>query len=101
MFAIIETGGKQYRVAVGQKYTFEKLPEVAGGSVTFDRVLLTADGEDVTVGAPHIAGATVTGKVLMQKRTPKKIVFRFHSKTRYRKKNTHRQDVTDVEITKI
>lgn len=101
MFAIIETGGKQYHVAVGEKITLEKLPGAAGDSITFDRVLLTADGDAVTIGTPHIAGATVTGKVLTQKRTDKKIVFRYHSKTRYRKKNTHRQDVTDIEILKI
>ena len=98
MFAIISTGGKQYRVSVGQKLKIEKLPLEAESAVTFDKVLLLAHGEDVSVGTPTIPGATVTGKVLKQGRADKVIVFKYHSKTRYRKKKGHRQPFTEVEI---
>ncbi len=100
-FAIIVTGGKQYRVSIGQKLKIEKLPLEAGGDVSFEKVLLVADGEDVKVGKPTVAGALVTGKVLMQGRARKVIVFKYHSKTRYRKKKGHRQMFTEVEITGI
>ena len=100
-FAVIETGGKQYRVTAGQKLKVEKLEAEAGKDFVFDKVLLTTDGENVKVGAPYIAGAKVEAKVLKQDRADKIIVFRYHSKTRYRKKKGHRQDYTEVQITKI
>lgn len=98
MFAIIETGGKQYRVSPGQKIKIEKLETPAGESVLFDKVLLTADGDQVAVGFPYLAGVVVEGKVNKQARSKKVIVFRYHSKTRYRKKKGHRQYFTEVEI---
>ena len=101
MFAVIQTGGKQYRVSAGQKVKIEKLDAEAGGDFIFDKVLLTADGEDIKIGTPYVAGAQVEAKVLKQGRDKKKIVFRYHSKTRYRKKKGHRQHFTEVEITKI
>ncbi len=97
-FAVIQTGGKQYRVAAGDKLRIEKIYGAAGDPITFDKVLLTADGGEVAVGAPYITGAKVTGKILKQARDKKKIVFRYHSKTRYRKKKGHRQPVTEVLI---
>lgn len=97
-FAIIQTGGKQYKVSAGQKIKIEKLSAQAGGGVVFDKILLMADGEDVKIGTPYVEGAKVEGKVLKQGREKKKIVFRYHSKTRYRKKKGHRQDFTEVEI---
>ncbi|MBI2279052.1 MAG: 50S ribosomal protein L21 [Candidatus Brennerbacteria bacterium] len=100
-FAIIETGGKQYKVAPGTALTVEKLPETKGSALKFDRVLLVADGERVEMGAPYIKGAHVEGKVVDEERGERKIVFRYHSKTRYRKLKTHRQKYTKVEITKI
>lgn len=101
MFAVIETGSKQYRVTPGQKVKIEKLDAKAGDTVTFDQVLLTVDGEAMKLGTPTVAGATVTGKVLAQGRADKVIVFKYKSKTRRRKKNTHRQPFTEVEITGI
>lgn len=100
-FAVIETGGKQYRVAPGQKVKIEKLETKAGDELSFDKVLLVADGEDVKVGVPYVDGAKVAGKVLRQGRAKKVIVFKYHSKTRYRKKKGHRQQFTEVEITNV
>ena len=100
-FAVIKTGGKQYRVAVGNKLKIEKVEAAVDGKVVFDKVLLTVDGSNVNIGAPEVAGAKVEGKVLKQGRNKKVIVFKYHSKTRRRKKNGHRQPFTEVEITKI
>ena len=101
MFAIIETGGKQYKVVAGEKFKVEKLNAEAGSNFSFDKVLMVADGEDAKIGTPYVAGAKVEGKVLRQGRAKKLIVFRYHSKTRYRKKKGHRQPFTEVQITKI
>jgi large subunit ribosomal protein L21 len=100
-FAVIETGGKQYKVAVGDKIDIEKLGSENGSSVVFDKVLLIVDGEDISLGAPYIKDAKVTGKVLENYRDKKKIVFKYHSKVRRRKKKGHRQEMTEVEIVKI
>lgn len=98
MFAVIETGGKQYRVSPGDKIKVEKLETAGDGNFVFDRVLLTADGGDVKVGKPYLDGAKVEAKVLKQGRADKVIVFKYHSKTRYKKKKGHRQEFTEVEI---
>src|SRR3989344_726875 len=101
MFAIIETGGKQYKVAPGQKIKVEKLEAKDGESLVFDKVLMVADGESVKIGKPLVDGAKVEAKLVKQGRTKKVIVFKYHSKTRYRKKKGHRQDFTEVEVTAI
>jgi len=98
MFVIIQTGGKQYRVSSGQKLKIEKLDVKVGDVVVFDKVLLTAIGDDIHIGDPYVSGAKIEGRVLNQGREKKKIVFRYHSKTRYRKKAGHRQHFTEVEI---
>ncbi|MEZ4157011.1 MAG: 50S ribosomal protein L21 [Candidatus Paceibacterota bacterium] len=100
MFAIIETGGKQYRVSAGDKIKVEKLASEKE-DVVFDKVLMVVDGDDVKIGDPMIKGASVSGKILEQGRGDKLIVFKYKSKTRQRTKNTHRQPYTEVEITKI
>ncbi len=100
-FAVIETGGKQYRVAPGNKVKVEKLEVAQGANVVFDKVLLTAEGENVNVGTPYVSGAKVEGKVVRQARDKKKIVFKYHSKTRQRKKKGHRQHFTEVLIEKV
>lgn len=100
-FAVIETGGKQYRVEPGMTLSIERLSEKKGGAVKFEKVLLVADAEKVEVGAPYVKGAVVEGRVVNEGRSDKKIVFRYHAKTRYRKLKTHRQPYTEVEITKI
>lgn len=100
-FAIIETGGKQYKVAVGQKLNIEKIEVADGAAISFDKVLLRGEGEVAEIGAPYINGAKVEAKVLKQDRADKKIVFKYHSKTRYRKKKGHRQPFTQVEIVSL
>ena len=101
MFAVIETGGKQYRVASGQKLKIEKLDGEAGTGLTFDKVLLTTDGEKVIVGTPYLEGVKVEATVLAQAQAKKIIVFKYKNKTRQAKKKGHRQPFTKVQITKI
>ena len=101
MLAVIETGGKQYRVSSGDKIKIEKLNGAKGDAVTFDKVLLFGENDDLKIGSPYVSGAKVEGKILRQDRSDKKIVFKYSSKTRYRKKKGHRQHFTEVEITKI
>ena len=96
--AIIQTGGKQYKISEGQKVKIEKLNAQAGDSFNFDKVLLVADGDSVKIGAPYVEGASVEAKVLKQGRDKKKIIFKYHSKTRHRRKKGHRQSYTEVEI---
>ena len=99
--AIIQTGGKQYKISEGQKVKIEKLNAQAGDSFNFDKVLLVADGDSVKIGAPYVEGASVEAKVLKQGRDKKKIIFKYHSKTRHRREKGHRQHFTEVEIGKI
>ncbi len=101
MFAVIQTGSKQYRVSVGDKIKVEKLSAEKSGEINFDKVLLTVDGDNVKLGNPVVPGAKVEGKVIRQGRARKVIVFKYHSKTRQRKKKGHRQPFTEIEITKI
>lgn len=96
-FAIIETGGKQYKIGSGDKLAVEKLAVKEGEKVKFDKVLMTVDGDTVKIGTPYLAGVAVEADVLRQGRDKKKIVFRYHSKVRYRKKKGHRQAFTEVK----
>jgi large subunit ribosomal protein L21 len=101
MYAVIETGGKQYRVSPGQTVEVELLPSAPGETVTLERVLLvSADGRTL-VGRPTVAGAQVIGTVAREGRGKKVIVFRYKSKKRYRRKTGHRQDYTYLTITDI
>jgi large subunit ribosomal protein L21 len=100
-FAIIQTGGKQYKVSAGQKLKIEKLPVTVGETFMFDKVLLQAKGDAVTIGMPHVAGAKVESKILRQSKEDTKIVFKYHAKARYKKKKGHRQLFTEVEIVKV
>lgn len=100
-FAVIETGSKQYRVSEGEKIRVEKLDAQEGEAFVFDKVLLINDKDKVSVGTPNVKGAKVEAKVLEQGRAKKVIVFRYHPKTRYKKKKGHRQPFTKLEITKI
>ncbi len=103
MFAVIKTGGKQYKVSPGQKLKVEKLdvPADRDAVIHFTEVLLVADGENVKIGTPIVKGTRVEARVLAQGREKKKIVFKYHPKSRYRKKKGHRQHFTEVEIQKI
>ena len=100
-FAIIKTGGKQYLVNPGQKLKIEKLDAKEGEKVVFDEILLISDDKKTAVGTPYVKDAKVEAKVLKQGRAKKIIVFKYHAKTRYRKKKGHRQPFTEVEIQKI
>lgn len=100
-FAVIETGGKQYRVSPGQKVKVEKLAVKAGDKVVFDTVLLMSVGGAVKVGVPYVAGAKTEARVVGDVRGKKVIVFKYHAKTRSRKKKGHMQEYTELEITKV
>lgn len=100
MYAIIETGGKQIKVEVGQEIYIEKLEVEAGEQVTFDKVLLCSDKE-VKVGAPFVKGATVTGVVEKSGKAKKIIVYKYKPKKGYKKKQGHRQPYTKVVIEAI
>jgi large subunit ribosomal protein L21 len=101
MYAIIETGGKQFRVSEGDVIKTDLLESEIGADVTFDRVVLAGSGDSVRVGTPLVSGATVTGTVLRQDRDKKILVFRYKPKKRVRKLNGHRQPFAEVKITKI
>ena len=101
MYAVIETGGKQYRVAEGDVIRVEKLPVEVGSDVAFDKVLLVGEGSDVKVGTPVVQGAMVTGRVVEQDRARKIIVFKMKRRKNYRRTQGHRQDFTGVRIEKI
>lgn len=100
-YAIIETGGKQYKVTEGQTIDVEKLEAEEGGSVELDKVLLLSDGDDITVGKPLVEGAKVMATVVKNGRSEKVIVFKYKNKVRYRRKNGHRQHFTSLNIEKI
>ena len=100
MYAIIETGGKQIKVAAGDVVYVEKLNAEAGETVTFDKVLFVG-GENVKVGSPTVEGVTVTGKVEKQGKQKKIIVFKYKAKKNYRKKQGHRQPYTKLVVEAI
>ena len=100
MFAIIRTGGKQYKVSEGDIIGVEKIEAEAGDKIEFDQVLMVA-GDDVKVGSPVVEGAKVSAEVLDQKKDKKIVIFKFKAKKNYRKKKGHRQPYTLVKIEKI
>jgi large subunit ribosomal protein L21 len=103
MYAVIQTGGKQYRVEPGKTVVVEKLAGDAGTQVVFDQVLLVSsgDGGSVTVGKPTVAGAKVTAEIVEQTRGDKLVVFKFRRRKNYVRRNGHRQDVTVVKVADI
>ncbi len=101
MYAVIETGGKQYRVEVGTELEVELLDAEPGKTVSFDRVLLVADGDEAAIGRPLVDGAAVSAEVLRQDRGPKLIVFKYRPKARSRVKKGHRQELTVLRINDI
>jgi large subunit ribosomal protein L21 len=100
-YAIFETGGKQYRVAVGDTLSVEKLPVEPGAEITFDRVLMVGGNGSAQVGTPLVPGATVEAQVAEQYRGSKIVVFKYKPKKRYRRRTGHRQSLTRVAITAI
>lgn len=101
MFAVIKTGGKQYRVAADDLIVVEKVAGAKGDSVSFGEVLLLADGEQITLGAPGVAGALVSGEIVEQRKGDKVKVFKKTRRSTYRRKNGHRQHESVVRITGI
>ncbi len=98
MYAVIETGGKQYRVEPGQTLRVEKLDCVKGDEIFFDRVLMFVDGETIKIGEPVLEGARVKATVLVQDKSRKVVVFKYKPKKRIRTKTGHRQPFTEVRI---
>lgn len=98
MYAIIETGGKQYKVQEGDVIFVEKLDVAEGEAVTFDKVLVIGEDKGIKAGAPFVKGATVDAKVLKNGKNPKIYVYKFKAKKNYRRKTGHRQPYTKVEI---
>ena len=98
MYAIIETGGKQYKVQNGDQIKVEKLNAEAGSAVVFDKVLVAGEGADIKVGTPYLEGLTVEGEVIESGKGDKVIIFKYKAKKDYRKKQGHRQPYTLVEI---
>ena len=101
MYAVVESGGKQYKVQEGEILRVEKISGEIGSPVTFDKVLLFSDGEKVDVGQPVLKKATVNGHIVQQGKTKKVIVFKYKRRKRYRRKQGHRQQYTAVQIDKI
>lgn len=101
MYAVIETGGKQYRVTKGQHLKIEKLPQAEGDKIDFDKVLMVGAGDDVKLGAPYLKAGKVSGTVLAQGRHKKIKIIKFKRRKHQMKRQGHRQDFTEVEITDI
>ena len=101
MYAVIQTGGKQYRVSEGSTLRVEKIVADEGASIELDKVLMVADGDDVTVGAPYVEGGKVTATVKSHGRGKKVHVFKFKRRKMYRLHHGHRQDFTQVKINEI
>ena len=100
-YAVVQTGGKQYRVQPGDTVRVESLPGDEGDTIEFDEVLLVSKDGAVTIGDPTVPGAKVTTEVVGRGRGKKVVVFKYKAKTRYRRKNGHRQPFTDLKVTDI
>ena len=98
MYAVIKTGGKQYRVAAGEKIKVEQIAADVGQEITIDQVLAVGNGSDLTVGAPLVAGASVTAKVVSHGKHDKVRIFKMRRRKHYQKRQGHRQGYTELEI---
>jgi large subunit ribosomal protein L21 len=101
MYAVIQTGGKQYRVTPGEEVKTEKLPGQVGDAVSFDKIVLTSDGENITLGKPYLENIKVTGHITRQGQDKKIVVFKFKRRKGFRKKRGHRQDFSLIRIDAI
>ena len=101
MYAVIKTGGKQYRVAAGEKLKVEQIPADVGAEITLDQILMVGEGESVKIGAPLVSGATVTATVLSQGRHDKIKIFKMRRRKHYQKHQGHRQNYTELRIVAI
>ena len=98
MYAVIKTGGKQYRVAAGEKLKIEQIPADVGAEITLDQILMVGEGESVKIGSPLVAGATVKATVLSQGRHSKVTIFKMRRRKHYQKHQGHRQNYTEIRI---
>ena len=101
MYAVIKTGGKQYRVSAGQKLKVEQIPAEVGAEITIDQVLMVGEGESVKVGAPLVAGASVKCTVVSHGRHDKVKIFKMRRRKHYQKHGGHRQNYTELEISAV
>ena len=101
MYAVIKTGGKQYRVAAGEKIKIEQIPADVGSQITLDQVLMVGEGESVKVGNPLVAGATVTATVVSHGRGEKIRIFKLRRRKHYMKTQGHRQNYTEIRVDEI
>ncbi len=101
MYAVIKTGGKQYRVAAGEKIKVEQIPADVGAEITLDQVLMVGEGESVKIGAPTVSGASVKATVLSQGRHDKVKIFKMRRRKHYQKRQGHRQNYTELRIDSI
>ncbi len=101
MYAVVATGGKQYKVQEGEVLRVEKLAGEVGSEIAFDEVLMTSDGENVKIGQPLVEGAQVKGHIVEQGKSKKIIVFKYKRRKRYRRKQGHRQPYTAIKIDSI
>ncbi|MFW9611668.1 MAG: 50S ribosomal protein L21 [Fluviibacter sp.] len=101
MYAVIKTGGKQYRVVAGEKIKVEQIPAEVGTQITIDQVLMVGEGEAVKIGAPLVAGASVSATVLSQGRHDKVRIFKMRRRKHYQKHQGHRQNYTELQINTI
>ena len=101
MYAVIKTGGKQYRVVAGEKLKIEQIPAEVGAEITIDQILMVGEGEAVKIGAPLVTGASVKATVLSQGRHDKITIFKMRRRKHYQKHQGHRQNFTEIEISGI
>jgi large subunit ribosomal protein L21 len=101
MYAVVKTGGKQYRVAAGEKIKVEQIPADVGAEITLDQVLMVGEGESVKIGTPVVEGAKVTAKVIAHGRHAKINIFKMRRRKHYQKHQGHRQNYTEIEIAGI
>ena len=101
MYAVVSTGGKQYKVEEGDVLRVEKIPGEVGATVSFDTVLMFSDGEKISVGTPMLEGISVNGHIIEQDKVKKILVFKYKRRKRYRRKQGHRQAYTAVKIDRI
>lgn len=98
MYAVVKTGGKQYRVSAGEKVKVEQIPADVGSELVLNEVLCIADGQDVALGAPLVSGASVTARIVAHGRGDKVRIFKMRRRKHYRKTQGHRQNYTEIEI---
>ena len=101
MYAVVKTGGKQYRVSAGEKLRIEQIPAEVGQEIVLDQVLAVADGDDVRMGTPLLAGAKVSAKVLAHGRGDKVHIFKMRRRKHYQKTQGHRQNYTEIRVDSI